>query len=117
MDHSTALYWIQMLTMLEVPVPIKILLPMLEQAMQTLMRANDSTDPYAAVKKVITDANVKQPEKHVGPTILSKVRRGVEINVNKEQVQYTISKIQSNRRFTSISHLPLRTRLKSTVTS
>lgn len=52
--QEQALYWIQMLTMLEVPVPIKILLPMLESAQKSLSVTNRNECPYSTIGKVVT---------------------------------------------------------------
>ena len=58
--QEQALNWMQVLTMLEVPVPIKLLLTMLETAMNSLGNRNRSTTPYNKTVKIV--ANISKAE-------------------------------------------------------
>ncbi|KAI1290734.1 Protein unc-79 -like protein [Halotydeus destructor] len=81
LDNSTApvqeqaLYWIQILTMLEVPVPIKILLPMLESAMTSLAVADRTTKPYATTVKIQTHISISSPDPGPPQLLSTKMRR------------------------------------------
>jgi hypothetical protein len=53
--QEQALSWMQVLTMLEVPVPIKLLLTMLETAMRSLGNRNRAVTPYSKTVRIIAN--------------------------------------------------------------
>ncbi|XP_074599916.1 UNC-79 domain-containing protein isoform X2 [Brevipalpus obovatus] len=52
--QEQALYWIQILTMLEVPVPLKLLLSMFDSGLKSLSVQDRHEVPYAPINKVST---------------------------------------------------------------
>ena len=53
--QEQALNWMQVLTMLEVPVPVKLLLTMLETAMKSLGNRNRANTPYSKTVKIVAN--------------------------------------------------------------
>ena len=66
--QEQALNWIQVLTMLEVPIPVKLLLTMLESAVQSLAKGRREKEAYSPIGKIFTHQasikeNLLQPKK------------------------------------------------------
>ncbi|RWS14223.1 protein unc-79-like protein [Dinothrombium tinctorium] len=59
--QEQALYWLQILTMLEVPVPLKLLLSMFNSGVKSLANKNRDTEPFATIGKVSSHPDSNEP--------------------------------------------------------
>ncbi|RWS30132.1 protein unc-79-like protein [Leptotrombidium deliense] len=59
--QEQALYWLQILTMLEVPVPMKLLLSMFDCGVKSLANKNRENEPFSATGKVTSQPESNEP--------------------------------------------------------
>jgi len=61
--QEQALYWIQILTMLEVPVPRKLLIAMFEEGIKSMANKNRENEPFSQMTKVQTHPSFLSTER------------------------------------------------------